>query len=50
MDIENLQEMSNLELVHKLRTDQDNMSIGEGNQIVLILLERLILKNEIHND
>lgn len=46
---ENLLEMSNIELVHKLRKESDNLSLNEGNEIVLILLERLILRDALDN-
>lgn len=43
-----LQEMSNLELVHKLRQDKGKMNFGEMDEIFIIILERLILKEKIN--
>lgn len=47
---EDLQDMSNLELVTKLRKESKLLSLNEGNEIVLILLERLVLRDLINND
>ncbi len=46
---ENLQKLSNIELIHKLRKESKTISLEEGNEIVLILLERLVVANEIYH-
>jgi hypothetical protein len=44
---ENLQEMSNLELIHKLRKDQGTMSFADMDKIFIIILERIIVRQVI---
>ena len=42
-----LQTMSSIELVHKLRNDEIDML--ESNKIIIILLERLVLRDAINH-
>lgn len=44
------QDLSNIDLIHLLRRDQHELSLGDGNEIVLIILERMILKNIIKGE